>query len=110
MRQGEIGTVSNVSGLAQAVLVQLRSHTARYRPAYSKQVGATYYMNHCEHCGAKLGDFYMHSEPGGAFFPRSPADASKRMLRKVDAPFAANGSAGYASDNFVEFMQRKDNA
>ena len=49
MRQGEIGTVSNVSGLAPAVLVQLRSHTTRYRPAYSKQAGATYYMNHCEH-------------------------------------------------------------
>lgn len=108
MRQGEVGTVSNVYGLSPKVVAQLRSHTTRYRPAYSQQAGATYYMNHCEHCGAKLGDFYMHSEPGGAFFPMSAADASKMILRKVDAPFEANGSVGYASENFVECMQRKD--
>ncbi len=108
MRQGEMGTVSNVYGLSPKVVTQLRSHTTRYRPAYSQQAGATYYMNHCEHCGAKLGDFYMHSEPGGAFFPVSPADASKMILLKVDAPFEVNGSVGYTSENFVEFMQLRD--
>ena len=89
MRQSALGMVSNVYGLSPVVLAQLRHHTTRYRPAYSQQAGSTYYMNHCEHCGAKLGDFYMHSEPGGAFFPMSPADASKMILRKVDAPFEA---------------------
>ena len=29
----------------------------------------TYYANHCERCEALQGDFYLHSEPGGAFFP-----------------------------------------
>jgi hypothetical protein len=106
-RYGERGKVSNVYGLSPSVLAQLRSHTSGYKPAYSQQAGETYYMNHCEHCGAKLGDFYMHSEPGGAFFPTSPAEASIMVLHKVEAPFEANGSMGYASDDFFEFMQRK---
>jgi len=28
-------------------------------------------MNHCS-CGAKLGDFYMHDEPGAPFFATEP--------------------------------------
>lgn len=106
-RYDERGKVSNAYGVSAAVLAQLRSHTSRYKPTYSLQAGETYFMNHCEHCGAKLGDFYMHSEPGGAFFPTSPAEASTMILQQFDAPFEANGSVGYASDDFVEFMQRK---
>lgn len=79
----------------ERVLAQLRSHTSRYKPAYSQQAGETYFMNHCEHCGAKLGDFYMHSELGGAFFPTSPAEASTTVLHKVEAPFESHGSMGY---------------
>ena len=29
-------------------------------------------------------------------------------LLKVDAPFEVNGSVGYTSENFVEFMQLRD--
>ena len=99
--------MSKVYGLSAAAPTQLRAHTSRYKPALSQQAGETYFMNNCEHCGAKLGDFYMHSERGGAFFPTSPAEASTMMLQKIDAPFEANGSIGYASDDFVEFMHRK---
>ena len=38
-----------------------------YKIAYSKT--SSYWANHCEHCGALQGDFFLHSEPGGAFFP-----------------------------------------
>lgn len=40
-------------------------------------------MNHCTSCGAQLGDFYMHSEPGGAFFPITPAAARVIRLRRL---------------------------
>lgn len=29
------------------------------------------YQNHCVHCGAVQGDFYLQAEPGGAFFPET---------------------------------------
>jgi hypothetical protein len=34
---------------------------------YSKQADMKYWMNHCEHCRAKQGDWNLHNEPGGAF-------------------------------------------
>jgi hypothetical protein len=40
-------------------------------------------MNHCS-CGAKLGDFYLHNEPGGAFFPTSESTAREIELKRID--------------------------
>lgn len=31
-----------------------------------------YLMNHCHRCTAKLTDFYLHAEPGSAFYPCGP--------------------------------------
>lgn len=102
---GYRGTISGVYGLSSLVAQQLRLHTEHYKSAYSKTAGRSYYMNHCEQCGAKLGDFFMHGEPGGAFFPTSPTQASRIILRKINAKFNANGSIGYTTPDFMEYMQ-----
>ena len=96
---GYRGTMSSLHGLSRPVINQLRLHTECYKPAYSKTAGITYYMNHCEHCAAKLGDFYMHSEPGGAFFPTSPTEASGMILHEVNERFDANGGVGYTTED-----------
>jgi hypothetical protein len=46
-----------------------KQYAPGYRKDFSKTQDRQIYMNHCEHCDAKLGDFFLHSEPGGAFFP-----------------------------------------
>lgn len=53
-----------------------------YREDYSKTAGGRYCMNHCS-CGAKLGDFYLHNEPGGAFFPTSERVAREIELKQI---------------------------
>ena len=88
--------------------LKIRRFTESFKLAYSKTAGARYFMNHCQHCGAKLGDFFMHSEPGGAFFPTSPAQANKMTLFRINERFDANCGLGYASDDFMEYMQIVD--
>lgn len=102
------GTVSNVHSLSPRVRKQIRRFTERFKLAYSKTAGSQYFMNHCQHCGAKLGDFFMHDEPGGAFFPTSTEQASKMILVRVNERFEANCGLGYASDDFMEYMQIVD--
>jgi hypothetical protein len=101
-------TVSNVDNLSPQVMKQIQRFTNNFKYAYSKTAGGRYLMNHCEHCGAKLGDFFMHSEPGGAFFPTSPEKAQRMTLFRIDERFNANCSFGFASEDFFDWMQIRE--
>jgi len=58
------------------LFIVLKDLAPKYRPDYSSTKKSRCWMNHCEHCDAKLGDFYLHGEPGGAFFPLSDNDST----------------------------------
>lgn len=100
-----IGTMSNVTGLELSVWKRLQTFTQLYKPAYSKQAGGRYFMNHCEHCNATQGDFFMHNEPGGAFFPTTVAEAERITVYQIAGPFEGNGSMAYSSEDFLAYMQ-----
>ncbi|HCH5334042.1 TPA: hypothetical protein N2934_004392 [Vibrio parahaemolyticus] len=74
-----------VSFLPERLRVYLDLHFKSYYLDYSATTDSFYYMNHCQHCKAPLGDFFMHSEPEGAFFPISAemsADISITRLKE----------------------------
>jgi hypothetical protein len=52
----------------------------------SRTYGDRYYMNHCEHCGAKIGDHYL-GEPEDAFFPLNARQLARISGQPVDGPF-----------------------
>jgi hypothetical protein len=43
----------------------------------------TYYANICCSCGANFGDFFLHSEPGGAFCPMTEEHAVRMKITKL---------------------------
>ena len=88
----------------------IKNNFSTYSPDYSKTAGGVYYMNHCQICFVKMGDFFMHSEPEGAFFPTSVHSASNITLfklREVDGKVAINGSAGYQTPDFISQYSKK---
>ncbi|MCX5591926.1 DUF5710 domain-containing protein [Alcaligenes endophyticus] len=98
--------LSMVSDLAAPASHAMHRLTKNYHMAYSKKADARYFMNHCEHCNATQGDFYMHHEPGGAFFPTSEWEAQCIHLYPVNAPFMGNGDTGlHSEDYFYDAMQ-----
>jgi Domain of unknown function (DUF5710) len=88
-------SICNLEMVDERIAKVLAKDAPNYRFDFSKTQGARVYMNHCEHCGAKLGDFFMHSEPGGAFFPDTyeEIEAMKRTLFE-SGEFAVRGSMG----------------
>ncbi len=76
-------TYSNVQQVPPLLSQLLMDVVPTYRPDYSSTQGRTLYMNHCD-CGAKQGDYYLHSEPGGAFCPMSPREAEKITLYQIN--------------------------
>lgn len=72
---------------------------------FSKQNSASYYMNHCQNCASKLGDFYMHSEPGGAFMPMTPKDAELIKLYRFNHDIKASAGNYSLGVNFFDYMK-----
>lgn len=59
--------VMYLEDLSSNVVLEIAKHTKYYRKDYSATTNSYYYMNHCEHCNAKIGDFFIYYEPDGCF-------------------------------------------
>lgn len=100
LHNNEIGIPRYITYLAPAVTTLMKSVSRHYRTDFSNTTKSSYWMNHCEHCGAKQGDFQMFCEPGGAFFPMDKAEAAAIKLQKIAEPFDCSGDIGYDSFPF----------
>lgn len=58
----------------------------RFRLDDSRTAGQRYFMNHCDHCGGKVGDWFIHNA-GEAFFPTHPHDLARITGRRFEGPF-----------------------
>jgi hypothetical protein len=84
-----------VGSLPEAVRSRLNRLSQSFHLAHSAATLSSYWANHCEHCGALLGDHELHCEPGGAFMPSSEAAAANIQLLHIHEPFQGV-AAGYA--------------
>jgi len=96
--------VAYVTDLPAAAAARIKAATTRYFLDFSKTTNSSYWMNHCEHCGMKQGDFAMYCEPGGAFYPMDEDAVSSIKLEAVSAPFSCNGETSY--DDLLDEMMR----
>ncbi|ADU72218.1 DUF5710 domain-containing protein [Pantoea sp. At-9b] len=67
-------------------LGQVRHYLSR---DYSKTTDSRYWMNHCQHCHAKQGDFPLHCEVDSYFAPQEIRHGKNIELYTVKAPFTA---------------------
>ncbi|MCZ6690352.1 MAG: hypothetical protein O7H41_12170 [Planctomycetota bacterium] len=77
-----VSVFSEVTSLPKELLAHMRKRCPTYRLRYSRTAEMRYFANTCGSCAALFGDFYLHSEPGGAFFPDSE-EAAARMSVEV---------------------------
>lgn len=57
---------------------------------FSKTTQSKYWMNHCQHCSSKQGDFQMHCEPDGYFCRLDPNEAKEISLYTINQSFTAS--------------------
>ncbi|WP_156479896.1 hypothetical protein [Collimonas pratensis] len=93
-------SLSNVGDVNDAVETYLKRLSPHFFPDDSHSAGQTYWMNHCEHCSNKIGDFYLHSKPGHAFFPITDEEISKIKLRRID--IALEVDAGWGQSSWID--------
>ena len=97
INSNESVAIQFVRYIPPAVVRRIQRLSPNYRVDYSRQAEESYWMNHCEHCGMKQGDFNLFCEPGGAFFPVTEEECSLITLHWVEEPFAASYGMSAAS-------------
>ncbi|MFH1498233.1 MAG: hypothetical protein ABII82_10455 [Verrucomicrobiota bacterium] len=75
--------VSNVLELPNGLLELIRRVHPHYEKRRSRMADSDYFMNICPHCNAHFGDFFLFSEPEGAFFPMDDAALAAITIRKL---------------------------
>jgi hypothetical protein len=86
----EMGAVlSYVQYLPETVANRIRSVTQHYRLDAQSEASDTFWMNHCEHCGAQMEEEELHGDPGSPFVPVSDEGLEAIRLHEVREPFAA---------------------
>lgn len=79
----EATVLMDVETMSAELATRARSAVPTFRPDFSNTLGAGYWMNHCQHCGAKMGDFFLHMEPDGPFFGWPSSSANGAVLDLV---------------------------
>lgn len=64
-----------------------------YRPALSKTLGETTWVNLCIHCNALQGAYFLHSEPDGRFFGGPSGCGSGTEQQVATGNFAVSGAS-----------------
>ena len=99
--QESTAVLSYVQHISESALARMHSLTMRYRKDYSSVTQTRYFMNHCEHCDAKLGDFETIEEFDAPFRPIGSASASKLLRYLVNERLEASASSILIEDGVV---------
>lgn len=81
--------LSYVEYLPETVAKRIRAMTPHYRIDLHNEIGRTFWINHCEHCGAQMEEEELHGEPEGPFGPMPYEGLEAIRLSEVSEPFEA---------------------
>lgn len=104
-RNDDPAIVSYASFLLPDNATRIQALSRKYRVDFSKTTNSSYWMNHCDRCGMKQGDFELYCEPDGAFFPTSEQAASRITLHSNDEAFGGVAQTGYG--DYIQLILRE---
>jgi hypothetical protein len=78
-----------IADMPEPIPTRLRLLAPRYRIDFTQGTESFYWMNHCEHCDAKLGDFDTIDGYNTAFNPMTPEGAAAIQLHEFAEPLIA---------------------
>ncbi len=101
--------LSNIADMPESLYATVAAIHPRFRKHLSRTAGEAYYANICE-CGANFGDHYLHSDPGGAFFPLDAEAASRMSIRKLplDGTFELDASWAQGVEDLIFEHARRE--
>lgn len=87
MRRENPEVILYASSICEGALASMAGLTRHYMKDFSATTRTRYYMNHCEHCDAKLGDFDTIEEFDAPLTPLYAPTPDRLRIIPVDAHF-----------------------
>ncbi len=94
--------ITGFSCIPKPTRIALEKEIPSFRMGYSKTSKKNAFMNYCTFCNVLQGDWFMHSSPGGIFFPMDHKQAERVLVRKIETCFVTNHCSGFPELNFWE--------
>jgi len=101
--EGEVCILADITDLPASVLSFVQKRFPSFRRTFSKTTRSAYLANACPTCGVLSGDFYLHAEPGGPFFPASAEDAASLTVEQIplDGPIEVEAGLGMGVGDLI---------
>ena len=74
-----------------------------WRVDVSRAVKGAHWHSHCERCGARLGEVFLHG-PAGPFRPRLYKDRAAIRAKQVAGPFVFDGAMAVRNPAMLEWL------
>lgn len=86
--------IQSITEMPDSLLRLIRDVHPHYEKRRSRMANSDYFMNVCPQCNAHFGDFFLFSEPEGAFFPMTDEATAAITIRKlpIDTNVEIDGS------------------
>ena len=81
--EGQVCVLSDIDHIPQEILSFIQEKVPTFKLKQSKMAGKKYFANTCPKCGVLYGDFFLHSEPGAAFFPTNEQEAKSLYMKEI---------------------------
>jgi hypothetical protein len=98
--------LSYITFLADPIPARLSNLAPLYRIDYSQTTESFYWMNHCDRCGVKLGDFDTIEEFGAALSPTTAEEAARVRIRELSEPLLASCGSNTCGLELFDYMRR----
>lgn len=83
--------LSQITEMPEEILLAVTAINPAYERRLSRTADTEYFMNTCG-CGAHFGDFFLYTEPGGAFFPTEIDEAAE--IEVIELPIEGEHRIG----------------
>lgn len=95
-----VGVLSFVEAVNPDVAKVLSEHAPGYTRDFSKTTQSHYLMNHCAHCKASQGDFFLH-EIGQGFFPTDIQGCERVTLKPFPIEIQAEAGTAWSTIDYA---------
>lgn len=102
--------LSYVKDIHPSTLSILNEVIPNYKQAYSRTVEERYWINHCDHCKSKQGDFHLHEECDAPFLPLHESDGSRINCYKINIPISASCDGQSGRIGWFRYSNMIDNS